>query len=147
MPPIVAEAEVNRPAETVFSYATDPTRFFEWQNGVVSGRMDTAGDSGEDARCITVRRIGGAERASTSELVHLDPPRTWSVRGIDGPIRAAVDVTVRPLGPDRSQLTIAVDFAGHGIGKLLVLLVVRRQARKEMPDSLARLKQHLENPS
>jgi microcompartment protein CcmK/EutM len=58
-----------------------------------------------------------------------------------------VDVTVRPLGPDRSHLTIAVDFAGHGIGKLLVLLVVRRQARKEMPDNLARLKQHLENPS
>ena len=147
MPPVVAEAEINRPAETVFAYATDPTRFPEWQNGVVNGRMDANGESGADARCVTVRRIGGAERASTSELVHLDAPRTWSVRGIDGPIRATVDVTVQPLGPDRSHLTIVVDFTGHGIGKLLVPLVVRRQARSEMPSNLARLKQRLETAS
>jgi hypothetical protein len=37
-----------------------------------------------------------------------------------------------------------VDFAGHGIGKLLVPLVVRRQARKEMPANVARLKRRLE---
>jgi hypothetical protein len=94
-----------------------------------------------------VRRIGGAERASTSELVHLDPPRTWSVRGIDGPIRAAVDVTVEPLGDDRSRVSIAVDFTGHGIGRLLVPLVVRREAVKEMPANLFRLKARLEQRS
>jgi hypothetical protein len=37
---------------------------------------------------------------STSELLHIDPPWTWGVRGIDGPIRAAVDVLVKPVtGP------------------------------------------------
>jgi hypothetical protein len=66
------------------------------------------------------------------------------VRGIDGPIRAAVDVTVQPLGDERSRVTIAVDFAGHGIGKLLVPLVVRREARQEMPANVARLKERLE---
>jgi hypothetical protein len=66
------------------------------------------------------------------------------VRGIDGPIRAVVDVTVNSVTADRSRLTIAVDFEGHGIGKLLVPLVVRRQARKEMPTNLGRLKQRLE---
>jgi hypothetical protein len=66
------------------------------------------------------------------------------VRGIDGPIRAAVDVTVEPLSESRSRLSIAVDFTGHGIGKLLVPLMVRRQARKEMPINLARLKERLE---
>ena len=55
------------------------------------------------ARCVTVRRIGGAERPSASELVQLEPPRAWAVRGTDGPIRAAVDVTVEPLGADRVQ--------------------------------------------
>ena len=43
-----------------------------------------------------------------------------------------------------SRLSIAVDFDGHGIGKLLVLLVVRRTARKEMPGNLATLKRNLE---
>jgi uncharacterized protein YndB with AHSA1/START domain len=143
VPPILATAEVDRPAEEVFAYATDPARFPEWQAGVVSGHMDGEGP-GVGARCISVRRIGGAERASTSELVHVDPPRSWSVRGIDGPIRAAVDVTVEPISAKRSRVAIGVDFTGHGIGKLLVPLVVRREARKEMPANLARLKDRLE---
>ena len=143
MPPILATAEVDRPADDVFAYATDPARVPEWQAGVVSGHMD-GGGTGVGARCISVRRIGGAERASTSELVHVDPPRTWSVRGIDGPIRAAVDVTVEPIGANRSRVSIGVDFTGHGIGKLLVPLVVRREAAKEMPANMAALKQNLE---
>ncbi len=44
----------------------------------------------------------------------------------------------------RSRLTISVDFTGHGIGKILVPLVVRREARKEMPDNMAALKQRME---
>ena len=32
--------EVNLPAADVFAYATDPTRFSEWQRGVVEGHMD-----------------------------------------------------------------------------------------------------------
>lgn len=144
MAPIVATAEVERSAADVFAYATDPTRFAEWQAGVVSGRMD-GGSARVGARCVTVRRIGGAERPSTSELVRLEPSRAWAVRGLDGPIRAAVDVTVEPLGDARSRVAIAVDFAGHGIGKVLVPLVVRREARKEMPANLARLKERLES--
>jgi hypothetical protein len=66
------------------------------------------------------------------------------VRGIDGPIRAAVDVRVEPLTDFRSRLTISVDFTGHGIGKILVPLMVRREARKEMPDNMAALKQRME---
>jgi uncharacterized protein YndB with AHSA1/START domain len=143
MPPIVATAEVDRPAADVFAYSTDPTRFPEWQAGVVSGRMEGAQVG---ARCITVRRIGGVQRPSASELVRLEPPRSWAVRGLDGPIRAAVDVTVEPLGETRSRVAIAVDFTGHGIGALLVPLLVRRQARAEMPANLARLKERLEFP-
>jgi len=66
------------------------------------------------------------------------------VRGIDGPIRAIVEVDVEPLAHARSRLTIAVDFAGHGIGRLLVPLVVRREARREMPANLATLKARME---
>ena len=39
---------------------------------------------------------------------------------------------------------IELEFEGHGIGKLLVPLVVRRQARNEMPQNCRRLKQPLE---
>jgi len=66
------------------------------------------------------------------------------VRGIDGPIRAAVDVRVEPVTDSRSRLTISVDFTGRGIGKILVPLMIRREARKEMPDNMAALKQRME---
>jgi hypothetical protein len=148
MPPIVTSAEIERPAAEVFAYATDPARFSEWQQGVVDGRMDAPADDTRTpavgTKCVTTRRIGGASRPSTSELVHIDPPRTWGVRGTDGPIRAAVDVLVEPVTGTRSRLTISVDFTGRGIGKILVPLMVRREARKEMPANMAILKQRME---
>ncbi|HEX4256097.1 MAG TPA: SRPBCC family protein [Streptosporangiaceae bacterium] len=144
MPPIVTSADIDRPAAEVFAYATDPARFPEWQRGVVEGHMDGPQTPAVGARCVMTRRIGGADRASTSELVEIDPPRTWGVRGTDGPIRAAVDVLVEPLTEARSRLTISVDFVGHGVGKILVPLVVRREARKEMPENMAALKQRVE---
>jgi hypothetical protein len=79
-----------------------------------------------------------------SELVRFHPPRRWEVRGVDGPIRAVVDVTVEPGTTQRSHLTISVDFEGHGIGRMLVPLVVRRQAQREMPANVAALKRQME---
>jgi hypothetical protein len=144
MAPIVTTIQVDRCADDVFAYASDPTRFHEWQQGVVNGHLGADGMPKVGTRCHTTRRIGGADRTSISEVTHIDPPRTWGVRGIDGPIRAIVDLTVEPLTADRSQLTISVDFTGHGIGKVLVPLVVRREAAKEMPTNLANLKLRLE---
>jgi Polyketide cyclase / dehydrase and lipid transport len=136
--------EVERPAGEVFAYATDPTKFHTWQDGVVSGSMESQGAPAVGDHCRTSRRIGGTQRPATSELVRLDPPRAWSVQGIDGPIRAHVDVDVQPLGAERSRITISVDFEGRGVGKVLVPLIVRRQARAEMPKNIARLKRRVE---
>ena len=146
MPPIVTSAEIGRPAAEVFACATDPSRFKEWQKGVVDEHMDgpDGGTPSAGARCVTTRRIGGASRPSTSELVQIDPPRAWGVRGTEGPIRAAVDVLVEPVTDSRSRLTISVDFTGYGIGKVLVPLMVRREARKEMPENMAALKRLIE---
>jgi hypothetical protein len=144
MRPIATSIEVERPAAEVFAYATDPGRFAEWQQGVVSGHMEGNGSPAVGDRCVTTRHIGGADRPSIAELVRFDAPRSWSVRGVDGPIRAMVDVTVEPRSDTRAQLTIALDFEGHGIGRLLVPLLVRRQARREMPVNVEKLKYRLE---
>ena len=98
------------------AYATDPTRFHEWQKGVVDSRLDAPAEAQVGDRCVTVRRIGFANRPITSEITSVDPPRRWSIRGIDGPIRARVDVDVEPLSEQRSRLTITPEFQGHGIG-------------------------------
>jgi hypothetical protein len=52
---------------------------------------------------------------------------------------------VEPLdGGRRSRLTIALEFEGHGIGRLLVPLVVRRRARRQLPRNEQNLKEALE---
>jgi uncharacterized protein YndB with AHSA1/START domain len=146
MSPMTTSIEVDRPVEDVFAYVTDPSFFVEWQRGVLSGHMDDDGPHRVGDRCRTTRKIGRIERSVISEITHIDPPKTWGVRAIDGPIRATVDVTVSPLEDGRrSRVQIDLDFAGHGIGKLLVPLFVRPSARKEMPENLNRLKQCLES--
>lgn len=145
MAPIIATTEVDRPPHEVFAYVTDPARFAEWQQGVISGHVDGAGPPAVGDRCVTTRRIGGADRVVTSQITRLQAPTRWGVRGVDGPVRATVDVTVTPLNEgDRSRVSIELDFTGHGIGRLLVPLVVRPGARREMAANAARLKQRLE---
>jgi uncharacterized protein YndB with AHSA1/START domain len=145
--PLSTSIEVARPPEEVFAYVTDPSRFAEWQANVVDGHMEGEPPHGVGQRCLTTRRIGFAERPVTSEITHLDAPRTWGVRAIDGPVRATVDVAVEPLDERRTaRVRIELDFTGHGIGKLLVPLIVRRQAKSEMPANLQRLKERLEVP-
>ncbi len=61
---------------------------------------------------MTVRRIGFANRANTPQVTAVDPSHRWSIRGLDGPIRARVDVSVESLTDQRSRLTITLDFDG-----------------------------------
>ena len=71
--------------------------------------------------------------------------------GVERPAARAVRPTLNRGTIDslddgaRSRVTLELDFEGHGIGKLLVPLVVRRQAQKELPINVQNLKQRLES--
>src|SRR6516162_8152630 len=96
MAPITSITEVARPADEAFAYVIDPSTMPEWQQGVVRGQMDGA-TTHVGSRCTTVRRIGGREREVVTEITEYDPPHRWADRGMSGPIRAIVAVTVEPL--------------------------------------------------
>jgi uncharacterized protein YndB with AHSA1/START domain len=146
MAPIVSSIEIARPPGEVFAYVTDPSRLAEWQESVVSARVEGGGPPAEGSKAITTRRIGRSERTMTLEMTNVSPPTSWAVRGIDGPVRGIANGTVESLDDGRrSRVTIELDFEGHGLGKLLVPLVVRRQAQKEMPRNLRNLKERLES--
>ena len=145
MAPITNSVEIARSPEQVFAYVTDPSRLTEWQESAVSSRLEGGDAPAVGSRVVVVRRVGRRERTMTVELAELNPPTSWAVRGVDGPVRGNVKGTVEPLDDGaRSRVTIELDFEGHGIGKLLVPLVVRRQAQKEMPKNLQNLKERLE---
>jgi uncharacterized protein YndB with AHSA1/START domain len=144
MAPIVSRVEIDRPPDEVFAYATDPSRFPEWQRDVLRVRAQPGPGPGVGWRFTTTRRVGGVERTMTQEVTQADPPRHWAARGVDGPIRPSASVSVEPLdGGARSLVTFALDFEGHGIGRPLVP-AVRRQATKQAPASYRLLKERLE---
>jgi uncharacterized protein YndB with AHSA1/START domain len=146
MAPLVHSVEINRRPEDVFAYVTDPSRFSEWQDAVVSASLQGSGPPQPGSRLTLTRRMGKREQTMTSELTEYSPPRSYAFRVIDGPVRAFGKGRFEPLGEgDRTRFTFELDFEGHGIGKVLVPLVVRRQAAKELPESHANLKNRLES--
>jgi uncharacterized protein YndB with AHSA1/START domain len=146
MASIVNSIEISRRPEDVFAYVSDPSHLPDWQESIVSVRGD--GPFTVGSKVVVTRRIGRMKQATTTEITELTPPKTWGVRATDGAIRGKVKGTVEPLdGGERSRVTISLDSEGHGIGKLLMPLVmslVRRQAQTEMPRNMQTLKERLE---
>jgi len=142
---MIASVEISRSPEDVFAYVTDPTRLSEWQESVVRSKSSETPPR-QGTRAEVTRRIGRREMTQSAELAELNPPTSWVVRGLDGAVRGDVDGRIEPLDDGaRSRVTIELDLQGHGIGKLLVPLVVRRKAQDELPRNMQKLKERLES--
>ena len=138
--------EIARSPAELFAYLDDFPRHTEWQETLVSARVETEGLMRAGSRVAETRRMGKREQTASFEMTEYDPPRSASFRGTDGPIRSVGRRIVEPIGDgSRSRFTLELDFTGRGIGKLLVPLA-RNQARKQIPKSMRRLKEHLEGP-
>ena len=145
MTTIVESVEISRTPSDVFAYVTDPSHLPDRQESVVSVQHDDAPVQ-VGKRVVVTRKAGPREMPSTAEIAALHPPRTWAIRGVDGPVRGNVKGRVEPVnGGNRSRVTIELDLQGHGIGKILLPLVVNRQAKREMPQNMQTLKERLES--
>jgi uncharacterized protein YndB with AHSA1/START domain len=143
--PMTNTVEIARSPQDVFAYVTDPARFTEWQDAVVSARLEGDGPVRQGSRVKLTRRQGRREQTLTTELTEYSPPRSYAFRGIDGPVRPIGKGTVEPVGDgERSRFTFELDFEGKGVGKVLLPLV-RRQARHELLESHDNLKKRLES--
>ena len=141
---ISVRIEIDRNPAGVFAYIEQLDKHGEWQAAIVSARQEPPGPTRVGTRNIEIRRVPGVPREIVSEVVVYDPPRRISARGLNGPIRARIGITVEPLdNGTRSRVTQELELEGRGIGKLLVVLA-RRSAPKAMSEDLTRLKQLLE---
>jgi uncharacterized protein YndB with AHSA1/START domain len=102
--PIVNSIEISRPPDEVFAYVTDPSQLPRWQESVVSVRWDAGTPVATGSRVVLTRRVGRIEREMTAEVAELTPPRSWAIRGVDGPVRGIVNGTIEP---DRGRQRVA----------------------------------------
>lgn len=145
MAELVHHIDIDRAPELVFAVATDPTRFAEWQADVAGARWVEGDPNETGATFACTRRIGGFEVVQMQRVSENDPPHRWAAVALDGPIRANATVAVEPLADGtRSRVVFTLDFAGPGIGRMMVPQV-RRMANKTAPKSHRRLKELLES--
>jgi uncharacterized protein YndB with AHSA1/START domain len=146
MTAITESIEISRCPEDVYSYATDFSQFPHWQGNVVAARRESDAPLAVGSRAVVTRRVGLRKLMTTEEVTDLNPPLSWEVRGVGSiPVIAIARGAITPLdGSRRSLVTITLEFEGHGVGKLLVPLVIRRQARKQLPRNQERLRERLE---
>jgi uncharacterized membrane protein len=137
--------EIARSPEEVFAYLDELSRHGEWQEQIVNVRVNPDGPTKVGTRATETRKVGGRQQTMTYEVTEHNPPRSFSFRGLDGPIRPIGTGTVEPVGDgSRSRTTIELDFEGHGFGRLLRPLVIA-QAKKQVPKDQQRLKERLES--
>jgi len=142
---ITESIEISRSPQEVFAYIDDLASHGEWQEQVVSAKVDGDGPTRVGTRSTETRKVGGREQEMTYEVTEHSPPHAFAFRGVDGSVRAIGRATIEPLdGGARSRVTLVLDFEGHGMGKLMLPLV-RNQAGKQVPKDQARLKQMLES--
>lgn len=142
---ITESVEINRSPEDVFAYLDQLERHGEWQEGIVSTKVETEGPTHVGSRAVDRRKVPGGPRDIPYEITEHDPPRKVSFSGTAGPVRPVGSIMVEPVdGGSRSRLTLEIDLQGHGIGKLFAPLA-RRQAAKQVPQDQAKLKENLES--
>ncbi|NXY98339.1 SRPBCC family protein [Streptomyces sp. BR123] len=138
--------DISASPEDVYAYVTDPRHLPEWQESAVSARPLDGAPPHVGQRVAVTRRMGKREFPMTMEVKQLDPPRSWHMEGVDGPVRGHVHGAIEPLdGGKRSRLTLDLEVEGHGIGRVIAPLVVKPHVRKEMARNEERLRNLLEH--
>ena len=141
---ITNSVEIERPQAEVFAYLDELDKHSEWQESLVASKMLTDGPVRVGTRAVDTRKVPGGPRDMSYEITEYDPPNRSSWKGLDGPVRASGTVTVEPLSETRSRVTVAFDLKGHGLGVLFAPFA-RSQARKQVPNDQAKLKELLES--
>ncbi len=141
---IAGSVDIDRTPEDVFGYVADATRRPEWQDAVEKIEVRRSTPGGVGSRVRETRRVQGTSRTFTWEVTEYEPGRRYCFRGIDGPVRARVAVTLAPLDDGRrTRVHLEIDFDGVGIGKALAALARRGAADQAARDGV-QLKRRLE---
>jgi hypothetical protein len=93
MAAIVESIEIARTPDDVFTYATDFSHFPDWQTRVLSARPEGNTPAVVGSKATVTRQAGPRTLTRSEEIIALNPPSSWTVRGTGGPITAIFGTT------------------------------------------------------
>jgi uncharacterized protein YndB with AHSA1/START domain len=144
MSPITSLVDIERSPQDVFRYVADPTQRPQWQDAIEHLEVIVTTPGGVGTQVRETRRIQGSSRTFTWEVTEYDPGHRYALRGIDGPVRARVLLTMAPVDEGvKTRVAIEIAFEGVGMGKIFAPLA-RRGASKEVGLDGEHLKEQLE---
>jgi uncharacterized membrane protein len=135
---------INRPAEQVALYASDPDNVPTWYANIESVEWRTPRPMEVGSRLAFVARFLGRRLAYTYEIVEWIPSRRLVMRTADGPFPMETTYTWEAAADDRTRMTLRNRGTPAGFSNWLapfMAFAVRRANQKD----LARLKKHLES--
>jgi ligand-binding SRPBCC domain-containing protein len=107
---IAFPVHIDRPADEVFDYVTDPSNLAAWQDTTVAVIPETEGPL-EKGTCLREIRRGpfGRETTNRVEISEFEPNRRFGLRMLSGPLPIHGEYTFHALG---SQTRL--DFIAYG---------------------------------
>ena len=138
------ETRIDRPADEVFAYVTDPGKLSAWQTNTVSATLEGPGPMGVGSRLREVHRApGGKELPSLVEVTRYEPGRHFALRVIEGtPVHA--DMAFEPTAAGGTCFRFRAHGALSGPMRLAEPFV-GRMLRRQFTQQCATLKQVLED--
>ena len=133
---------VNRPAEEVFTYLTDPNKLSEWQTMVLEARQESPGAMTQGTRVTDVRKFLGRRFETTSEVTAYEPNKRADFKAVSGPIPFQISHTLEAVGGATSIKVVAEGEPG-GFFKLAEPIVAA-QAERQFRNDYSTLKDLLE---
>lgn len=126
--------EIALTPQDVFAYLTDVSNVPAWQSGVRSSTL-------RDGRIEESRTLLGRELHTTLEIVEQEPPRLFTIRALNGPVRFTVRHELAATDGGGTRLTVAAEGDVPGFASRLLAHRVEKQFRQDF----ARLKRILES--
>jgi uncharacterized protein YndB with AHSA1/START domain len=145
---LVRTIEIDKPADVVYGWITEPPRLTACVGGLIDIRRDTADPLGVGSREVWIMedRNNNNERMEIqAEYTRVEPSRLVEARlNVPDGFTGTVIYELQPIDANRTHLTYRSEYQfEHWLAKLLEP-VISRSAQQKLNEDLDRMKQKAE---
>lgn len=135
---------IRRPLEVVYAYMDDVKRERDWQPALRSASKEPPGRTEVGTRKSYESEFLGRRVRNTYKVVELEPMRRVVQKTLPGSSAEIWSEVRWDPHPDGTRVTLTVDARPAGILKLIPRAFLESATRRELEESLDRLRRELE---